>query len=131
MKGSMFKISFYNQSTSRRTYAIHTYIHTLLVITTQSGLQSVRIMYLVSHTSYVVCVTFIHKWYRPSLKSTPNDRFFEKLFMAVFFNLLSEFFLPEICWEEIAEEIFFVFCFDVWPGERTLTLRLISQHTTY
>ena len=28
------------------------------------------------------------------------------------FNLLSEI-LPEICWEEIAEEILFVFCFDV------------------
>ena len=40
-----------------------------------------------------------------SLKSTPNDRFLEKLFMAAF-NLLSGF-LPEICWEEIAEEIYF------------------------
>ena len=28
------------------------------------------------------------------------------------FNLLSEF-LPEICWEEIAEKILFVICFDV------------------
>ena len=42
-----------------------------------------------------------------SLKSTPNDRFFEKLFMAIFI-WLSEF-LPEICWEQIAEEILFVF----------------------
>ena len=66
-----------------------------------------------------------------SLKLTPNDRFFEKLFMTIFgidlklgptvfnktfhgsFNLLSEF-LPEICWEEIAEEILFVFCFNLW-----------------
>ena len=24
--------------------------------------------------------------------------------------------MPEICAEEIAEEILFVFCFDVWPG---------------
>ena len=37
-----------------------------------------------------------------SLKSTANDRFFEKLFMAILF-LRSEF-LPEICWKEIAEE---------------------------
>ena len=59
------------------------------------------------------------------LKSTPNDRFFEKLFMAILF-LLTEF-LPEICWEEIAEEILFVFYFDVRPG----ALRLTSQHTTY
>ena len=57
------------------------------------------------------------------LKSTPNDRFFEKLHDS--FNLLSEF-LPEI-----AEDILFVFCFDVWSGARTLALRLISQHTTY
>ena len=42
-----------------------------------------------------------------SLKSTPNDRF-EKLFMAIL-----------ICWEEIAEEILFVFRLDVWPGTRT------------
>ena len=48
------------------------------------------------------------------LKSTPNDRFFEKLFMVIFY-LLSEF-LPEICWEEIAEEILFVCCFDIGLG---------------
>ena len=46
------------------------------------------------------------------------------------FNLLLEF-LPEICREEITEKIHFLFCFDVWPGARTLALRLISQHTTY
>ena len=40
-----------------------------------------------------------------SLKSIPNDKFSEKLFMALLF-LLSEF-LPEIYWEEIAEEILF------------------------
>ena len=33
--------------------------------------------------------------------------------------------------KEIAEEIVFAFCFDAWLGARTLTLRLISQHTTY
>ena len=34
--------------------------------------------FLVSHTTYVVWVNFIHKW------STPNDRFFfEKHFMAI------------------------------------------------
>ena len=40
-------------------------------------------------------------------------------------------FLPEICCEEIAEEILFLFYFVAWPGARTLVLRLISQHTTY
>ena len=43
---------------------------------------------LVSHTTYVVCMNFIHK-FTPSLLillvylSTPNDRFFKKLFMAI------------------------------------------------
>ena len=45
-----------------------------------------------------------------------------------FFNLLSEF-LPEICWEEITGEILFVFCFDVWPGTRTLDEK--SNKTTH
>ena len=45
---------------------------------------------LVSHTTYVVCVNFINKWLTGtySLKSTPNDRFFKKLFMAILFTLL-------------------------------------------
>ena len=43
-----------------------------------------------------------------SLKSTPNDWFFEKLFMAILFQH-SEF-LPEICWEEIAEENILFWC---------------------
>ena len=51
---------------------------------------SVRIIDLVSHTSYIVCVNFIiynliGGTY--SLKSTPNDRFFEKLFIANLFTL--------------------------------------------
>ena len=44
-----------------------------------------------------------------SLKSTPNDRFSEKLFMPIFY-LLSEF-LPDICCEKIVEEILFLFGF--------------------
>ena len=81
---------------------------------------SVRIMDLVSHTTYVVCFNFVHK--------CPNDRFFEKVWWQ--FYLLSDFLL-EICWEEIAEEILFVFRFNVRLGTRTLGFRLISQHTTY
>ena len=90
---------------------------------------SVRIIDLVSHTTYVVCVNFIHKW-RDLLFTVDSER---QIFRETFhdnFYLLSEF-LPEICWEEIAEEILFVFGFDVWPGTRTLAFRLISQHTTY
>ena len=48
---------------------------------------SVRIIDLVSHTTYVVCVNFIHGTY--SLKSTPNDRFLRNFSWQ--FYLLSEF----------------------------------------
>ena len=44
------------------------------------------------------------------LKSTPNDRYFEKILMAII--IYSEL-LPGICLEEITEEILFVFYFDV------------------
>ena len=88
---------------------------------------SVRIIDLDSDTIYVVCVHFIHKWRDLQFKVySERQIFFEKLFMAIL--LLTEF-LPEICWEEIASEILFVFCFDVWPGARTLAFRLISQNT--
>ena len=101
----------------------HTYIHN------NWSLQSISQDYWPSF-SHDLCVLILYiSGGTYCLKTTPNDRFFEKLFMAVF-NLLSEF-LPEICWEEIAEEILFVFCFDVWPGACTLAFRLISQHTTY
>ena len=75
-----------------------------------------------------VLILDINDW-TYSLKSIPNDRFFEKLNMEVL--VYSQEFLLEICWEEIAEEINFVFCLDVCSGARTLALRLISQHTTY
>ena len=88
---------------------------------------SVRIIDLVSYTTYVVCINFIHKWRETySLKSTPNDRFFWETFDGNFIQH-SEFLL-EICWEEIGEDMLFIFCFDVWPGARTLAL---SQHTNY
>ena len=43
-------------------------------------------------------------------------------------------FLPDICWEVVAEEIYFsVFCFakDVWPGVWPVSWRLKRKHTTY
>ena len=61
------------------------YIHTHTIIGHYN--RSVRIIDLVSHTTYVVCVNFLYiigGTY--SLKSTPNDRF-EKLFMAILFIL--------------------------------------------
>ena len=84
-----------------------------------------------SHHVCCVCVNFIHKW-RDLLYKVDYERqiFFWETFHGSFITYSLEF-LPEICWEEITEEILFVFCFDVWPRARTLALRLISQHTTY
>ena len=48
-----------------------------------------------------------------SLKSPPNDRFFEKLFMS--FVFYSQSFYQKSA-EEVVEEIFLYFRFDVWPG---------------
>ena len=59
-----------------------TYIHTYII---GHYNPSVRIIDLVTHTTYVVCVNF--KYISGgiySLKSNLNDRFFEKLFMAIF-----------------------------------------------
>ena len=89
-----------------------------------------RIIDLVSHTTYVVCVNFIHKCRDLQFKVDSERQIcFWETFHGNFISH-SEF-LPEICWKEIAEEILFVFRFDVWPGTRTLAFRLISQHTTY
>ena len=96
---------------------------------------SVRIINLVSLTSLMLCVLiFIHKsqylYCRSQFKVDSERQIFWETFHGNFY-LLSEEFLPEICWEKIAEDILFVFCFDIWPWARTLALRLISQHTTY
>ena len=76
------------------------------------------------------CINFIYKWRDLQFKVDSERQIFWETFHKNFICLLSEF-LPEICWEEIAEEILIVFCFDVWSGCRTLGLRLRSQHTTY
>ena len=62
---------------------------------------------LTLHTTHLVCINFIHEW--RDLQS--NVDFWETFFMAGFY-LYSEF-LPEICWEEIAEKICF-FCISFW-----------------
>ena len=90
---------------------------------------SVRIIDLVSHTTYVVSVNFIHKWRDLQFKVDSERQMFWETFHGNFY-LISEF-LPEICWVEIAEDILFVFCFDEWPGVRSLAFHVISQHTTY
>ena len=61
-------------------FAKYIYIHTY----------AFRIIDLVSHTTYIVCVLILYKSGRTySLKSTPSDRLFEKLFKAILFTLQS------------------------------------------
>ena len=75
---------------------------------------SLRIVDLVSNTIYVVCVNFIHKWRNLQFKVDSERQIFWETFHSNF--IYSQEFLPEIRWEEIAEEILLVFCFDVRPG---------------
>ena len=81
---------------------------------------------LVPNTTHVVCFNFIRKWRDLQFKRRPwTTDFWETFTWQVY--LLSEF-LPEICWAEIAEEIFFFhisFWCLIWD------LRLITQHTPY
>ena len=64
---------------------IHTYIHNW-------SLQPFSHDYdLVSHTTYVVCVSFIHEWrdlqFLKSPKTDSERQIFEKLFMVILFTL--------------------------------------------
>ena len=44
--------------------------------------------YIVSHTTYIVCVYFIHKWRDPQFKvDFERQYFFGKLFMEILFTL--------------------------------------------
>ena len=87
---------------------------------------SVTIIDLVSRTNYNVYVLFLYiSGGTSNLKSIQNDRFFWKTYHCKIIYSQSS---AGICWVEIAEEILFVFRFDVWPGTRTLAFRLISQH---
>ena len=90
---------------------------------------SVSIIDLVSHTAYVMCVHFIHKWRDLQFIVDSERKFFEKLFMAIF--IYSQSFCQKSAERKSPKKYLLYFCFDVWPGARTLALRLISQHTTY
>ena len=48
---------------------------------------SVWIIELVSHTTYVVCVNCIYRWRDLHFKVGSEQQIFEKLFMAILFNL--------------------------------------------
>ena len=82
---------------------------------------SVMIIDLASHTTYVLCVNFMHKWQDLQFKVDSERLVFWEAFPWQFL-LYSQ---------SYCQKILYVFCFDVWPGIWTLALRLISQHTTY
>ena len=66
------------------------------------------------------------------LTSTPNERFLRNFFMAGLFTL--RVFAGNLQWGNRRGNFFFfffIFRFDAWPGIRTRTLHLISQHTAY
>ena len=63
------------------------------------------------------------------LKATPNNRFFEKLFMAILFTLRVS--ARNMLRGNRRRNTFRISFWCVWPGTRTLVFRLISQHTTY
>ena len=63
-----------------------------------------------------------------TLKSTPNDRFLRKFFMAIIFTF--RVFARNLL-KDKRRKILFVFCFDAWPGARSLSFPLIGHHTTY
>ena len=86
---TLFTLHFICKNT--KCTAFFCYIHTYIIGHYNS---SVRIIDLVFHTTYVLCVNFIHKWRDLQFKINSERQFFGKLFMA--FYLLSEF-LPEIC----------------------------------
>ena len=67
---------------------------------------SIRTIDLVSHTTQVVCVNFLHvSGGTYNSTSATNERFLEKLFMAILFTL-----------RVFDRKILFVFCFYVCPG---------------
>ena len=65
-----------------------TYIHTYTYIIGHYN-PSVRIIDLVSHTTFVVCVNFIYKW--QNLQFNSERQPFRKLFMAILFLTLRVF----------------------------------------
>ena len=67
---------------------------------------SVRIIDLVSHTNYVVCVNFIHKWRELQFKV---DSFHGRFLFTL------RVFVRNLMRGNCRRNTFFVFCFDVWP----------------
>ena len=83
---------------------------------------------LVSHTTHVVCLNFIREWRDLQFNVDFEQQIFEKLFQSRIY-LPSEC-LSEICWEEIAEEIF-VFHISFWWLTWNMNPGLTSNKPTH
>ena len=97
------------------------YIHTYII---GHYNPSVRIIDLVSHTTYVVCVNFIHKWCDLQFKvESERQIFFEKLFHGSFLFTLRVF-ARNLLRGNCRRNAFHI-CFDAWREAWTLGFRLI------
>ena len=87
---------------------IHTYIHNWLLQPFSQNYDPV------SHTTYVVCVNFLHTWRDLQFKVDSEWQIFEKLFMAILFTLRA--FARNLLRGSRRRNISFLFRFDIWPG---------------
>ena len=76
---------------------------------------ALRIIDLVSHTTYVACVFILYiSASTYSLKWTANDRFFEKFVVTILFY--SHSFCQKSAERKSPKKHFLYFYFKVWPG---------------
>ena len=104
---------------------VHDFIHTCII---GHYNPSVRVINLVSHTTYVVCVNFIYKWRDLQFKVDSE--------LQIFWETCNDNFIyTQSSCKKSAErksiKKYFLYFFYVWPRARTPAIRLISQHTTY
>ena len=90
---------------------------------------SIRIIDLVSHTTYLARVNFIREWQNLQFNIDSEQQFFETLIYGRF--IYSQNFRQKSAETKSPKKYFLFFVFDVWPGVRSVALRLISHHTTY
>ena len=90
---------------------------------------SVRLTTQLLNNTYVECVNFIHKWRGLQFKVNSERQICLETFHGNF--IYSKSFCQKSAERKTPKKYFLYFFFDVWPGARTLSLRLISQHTTY
>ena len=96
-----------------RAYFMNSYIHTYII---GHYNPSVRITAELLTPLMLRALNFIREWRDLQFNIDSERQIFEKLFHGRFIFTLKV--LLKIRWEEVAEEIFFYFIFDDWPGMR-------------